>query len=74
MILSDDVAGHIYFTSKFEPRYIPNQKRDGRAEYFIVFFFQNKLHHVYNIKILLLFVKIILKVERDIILTQGKCM
>lgn len=40
MILSHDVAGHIYFTSKFEPRYIPNQKRDGRAEYFIVFFFK----------------------------------
>lgn len=38
MILSHDVAGHIYFTSKFEPRYIPNQKRDGRAEYFIIFF------------------------------------
>jgi len=37
-------------------------KRDGRNIFHRIF--KNKLHHVYNIKILLLFVKIILKVER----------
>lgn len=38
MILSHDVAGHIYFTSKFEPRYIPNQKEMGALNISSYFF------------------------------------
>jgi len=42
MILSHDVAGHIYFTPKFEPRYIPNQKEMGALNISSYFFFSKQ--------------------------------